>query len=102
MKEKKNAEDNVQYVPVVDGGWGWVVVVGSFFIHVFADGIVYSFGLLLEIIMKEFNASNTKASVIISLLTGLNLGMGPIASAVTNKYGCRVTTILGSLIATIG
>ncbi|VDO76553.1 unnamed protein product [Onchocerca flexuosa] len=52
--------------------------------------------------MKEFDASNTKASVIISLLTGLNLGMGPIASAVTNKYGCRVTTILGSLIATIG
>lgn len=43
---------SVQYVPVVDGGWGWVVVVGSFFIHVFADGIVYSFGILLEIIMK--------------------------------------------------
>lgn len=48
----KGTEINVQYVPVVDGGWGWVVVLGSFFIHVFADGIVYSFGILLEIIMK--------------------------------------------------
>ncbi|KAM3729075.1 Monocarboxylate transporter [Dirofilaria immitis] len=101
-KSGKVANDNAQYVPIVDGGWGWIVVVGSFFIHVFADGIVYSFGILLEIIMKEFGASNTKASVIISLLTGLTLGMGPIASAITNKFGCRVTTILGSLIATVG
>lgn len=38
--------------PVIDGGRGWVVVLGSFFIHVFADGIVYSFGILLEFIMK--------------------------------------------------
>ncbi|VDK69735.1 unnamed protein product [Litomosoides sigmodontis] len=93
---------DVQHVPVVDSGWGWVVVLGSFFIHVFADGIVYSFGILLEVIMKEFDASNAKASMIISLLTGLTLGIGPIASAVTNKFGCRVTTIMGSLIATMG
>ncbi|VDN90763.1 unnamed protein product [Brugia pahangi] len=100
MEERK--EGNMQYIPIVDGGWGWVVVVASFFIHVFADGIVYSFGILLEIIMKEFDVSNAKASMIISLLTGLTLGMGPIASAITNKFGCRVTTILGSLIATTG
>lgn len=41
-----------RYVPIVDSGWGWIVVVGSFFIHVFADGIVYSFGILLEVIMR--------------------------------------------------
>lgn len=51
-REKESIKGDVQYIPVVDGGWGWIVVVGSFFIHVFADGIVYSFGILLEIIMK--------------------------------------------------
>ncbi|VDM59596.1 unnamed protein product [Angiostrongylus costaricensis] len=85
-----------------DGGWGWVVVMGSFFVHVFADGFVYSFGVLVEVLIKEFNSDNTVCAMIISLLTGLTLGSGPLASAVCNKYGCRTTTIVGAFIASIG
>ncbi|VDO10524.1 unnamed protein product [Haemonchus placei] len=40
--------------------------------------------------------------MIISLLTGLTLGSGPLASAICNKYGCRATTITGALIAAVG
>uniref|UniRef100_A0A1I7WPK2 MFS domain-containing protein n=1 Tax=Heterorhabditis bacteriophora TaxID=37862 RepID=A0A1I7WPK2_HETBA len=85
-----------------DGGWGWIVVLGSFFIHVFADGFVYSFGVLVEVLMEEFGSDNATCAMIISLLTGLTLGSGPLASAICNKYGCRFTTILGSIIAAIG
>uniref|UniRef100_A0A7I4YWG3 MFS domain-containing protein n=1 Tax=Haemonchus contortus TaxID=6289 RepID=A0A7I4YWG3_HAECO len=94
---------NKQLVPIPpDGGWGWVVVLGSFFVHVFADGFVYSFGVLVEVLMKEFNSDNTVCAMIISLLTGLTLGSGPLASAICNKYGCRATTITGALIAAVG
>ncbi|CAI5454499.1 unnamed protein product [Caenorhabditis angaria] len=90
-------------VPVApDGGWGWIVVIGSFFVHVFADGFVYSFGVLVEELIKEFHSSNTMSSLIISLLTGLTLGSGPLASAICNKYGCRTTTIVGSGISFVG
>ncbi|CAI4221720.1 unnamed protein product [Auanema sp. JU1783] len=85
-----------------DGGWGWVVVLGSFFIHVFADGFVYAFGVLVEELMKEFDSDNTMCALIISLLTGLTLGTGPIASAICNKYGCRTTTIVGAGVAFVG
>uniref|UniRef100_A0A915CXR1 Major facilitator superfamily (MFS) profile domain-containing protein n=1 Tax=Ditylenchus dipsaci TaxID=166011 RepID=A0A915CXR1_9BILA len=86
----------------LDGGYGWVVVLGSFLIHVFADGFVYSFGVIAESLIKEFNASNAEVSTILSLLTGLMLATGPLASAICNRIGCRITTIVGAIIASIG
>jgi len=86
----------------LDGGYGWVVVLGSFLIHVFADGFVYSFGVIAESLVKEFNGTNAEVSTILSLLTGLMLAVGPIAGAICNKIGCRITTIIGAIIASIG
>ncbi|CAJ0934642.1 unnamed protein product, partial [Mesorhabditis belari] len=90
-------------IPIVpDGGWGWMVVLGSFLIHVIADGFVYSFGILVDVLQKEFKTDNAAAALIIALLTGLTLGSGPIASAITNKFGCRIASIIGSCIASVG
>ncbi|KAJ1368007.1 hypothetical protein KIN20_029055 [Parelaphostrongylus tenuis] len=103
MAVERSSSRTSKLVPIPpDGGWGWVVVLGSFFVHVFADGFVYSFGMLAEVLMKEFNSDNTVSAMIISLLTGLTLGSGPLASAVCNKYGCRTTTITGASVASIG
>uniref|UniRef100_A0AC34QBI6 Major facilitator superfamily (MFS) profile domain-containing protein n=1 Tax=Panagrolaimus sp. JU765 TaxID=591449 RepID=A0AC34QBI6_9BILA len=86
----------------LDGGYGWVVVLGSFLIHVFADGFVYSFGVIAESLVKEFNATNAETSTVLSLLTGLMLAAGPVAGAVCNRIGCRLTTIIGAIIACFG
>lgn len=49
--EKERKPD--RYHPVaLDGGYGWFVVLGSFLIHVFADGFVYSFGVIAESLVK--------------------------------------------------
>lgn len=40
-----------------DGGWGWVVMVGSFFCNVIVDGIVMSAGMFTLHIEKEFGAT---------------------------------------------
>ncbi|CAJ0574709.1 unnamed protein product, partial [Mesorhabditis spiculigera] len=90
-------------IPIIpDGGWGWVVVFGSFMIHVIADGFVYSFGVVAEKLIDVFKSDNTMSAMTIALLTGLTLGAGPIASALTNKWGCRTVCIIGSVIAAIG
>ncbi|KAI6173251.1 MFS domain-containing protein [Aphelenchoides besseyi] len=86
----------------LDGGYGWAVVFGSFMIHVFADGFVYSFGVIAESLVQEFKATNAEISFILSLLTGLMLAAGPIASVVSNRIGCRLTTIGGAFIASFG
>src|SRR5690349_6528897 len=59
-----------------DGGWGWVVVIGSFLIHVFADGFVYSFGVIVVELLEDLKGGHALTSWIISALVGLTLGIG--------------------------
>ena len=40
-----------------DGGWGWVVVLASFFVNLIADGITFSFGIIFVDLLGEI--SNT-------------------------------------------
>ncbi|KAK9498456.1 hypothetical protein O3M35_003091 [Rhynocoris fuscipes] len=82
-----------------DGGWGWVIVAASFVCNVIVDGIVFSFGVLLNDISEEFNISKPKCAIAGSLLSGFYLIAGPFVSAIANRYGFRFTGIAGSVFA---
>merc|ERR1719336_1867230 len=99
---KEEETESIASVSPPDGGWGWWVVFASFMIHIVADGITYSFGIFLVALIDEFNADRGYASLILSILVGITLGAGPIASSFVNKYGCRTVTILGAIIAAGG
>jgi len=61
---------------VPDGGWGWMVVFGSFMIHVIADGIAYSFGIFVEDFGDYFECSKGQLGGLGSLLLGVTWGSG--------------------------
>lgn len=63
------------------------------------DGIVFSFGLFISPIESDFGASKASVALIGSLLSGFYLIVGPFVSGLINKFGFRLVTILGSLIA---
>ncbi|KAI1729584.1 major facilitator superfamily domain-containing protein [Ditylenchus destructor] len=86
----------------LDGGYGWLVVLGSFTIHVFSDGFVYSFGVIGQALVETYGYSNAEVSAIFSLISGLMYTVGPIAGVICNKFGCRTTAIIGSVLATVG
>lgn len=88
--------------PPPDGGWGWVVVFSSFMIHVIADGVTYTFGIFYLEFLKQFQESKGKTAWIASIMVGTTFCIGPVASGLTTKYGCRAVTIAGSLLATLG
>jgi len=85
-----------------DGGWGWVVVASSLIIHFVMDGITYALGSSLTVFVQSFEATEGEVSLVHSLLPAVTLSTGPIASMLTNRFGCRNTTIIGTLIAFIG
>lgn len=85
-----------------DGGWGWMVVFASFMTHVVADGVTYTFGIFYVEFLKYFHESKGKTSWVSSIMVGTTFCIGPVASGLTTKYGCRAVTIAGALLATAG
>jgi MFS family permease len=85
-----------------DGGWGWVIVAASFAAHAIADGCICSFGVLFVELLDVFGESRATTAWIGSLFVAMPSVCAPIASVLTLRYGCRVTTIAGGFIAAIG
>lgn len=85
-----------------DGGWGWVVVFCSFMIHVIADGVTYTFGIFYMEFLRHFGESKGATSWVASIMVGTTFCVGPFASGLTNQFGCRTVTIIGSLLASFG
>jgi len=85
-----------------DGGWGWTVVGASFLAHVIADGCGFSFGVLFAELLDAFGESKSRTAWVGSLFVSIPAVCGPIAGALTTRYGCRITTIVGGLIAGVG
>lgn len=63
------------------------------------DGIAYTFGLFLGEFVNYFGESKGTVAWVGSLLCGTYLLAGPLVSALSNKFGCRVVCIAGSLLA---
>ncbi|XP_066259764.1 monocarboxylate transporter 14-like [Euwallacea similis] len=87
---------------IPDGGWGWVVVAATFFLCMIADGVAFSFGMLYDAFLLEFEASNSATSWIGSLFMAVPLLTGPVMSALVDKFGCRSMTIVGAVISASG
>ncbi|CAF2044640.1 unnamed protein product [Rotaria magnacalcarata] len=88
---------------VPDGGWGWMIVLASFSIHFIMDGITYSMGLVfLDPMRAQLSLDRASVSAIFGILPAVTLGAGPIATVLTNMYGCRAVAIGGSCLASFG
>lgn len=85
-----------------DGGWGWVVVFAAFMVNMIADGVTFSFGVIFIEFEKYFEEGKSKTAWIGSLFMAVPLLSGPIASFLTDRYGCQKVTIIGAIIASIG
>ena len=61
---RERTEEETGPPPPPDGGWGWVVVAASFLCNMVLDGIGYSFGILLEPLMKHYNEGKGMISMV--------------------------------------
>ena len=64
------------FTPALDGGWGYAVAFGGFFVSFFLDGLEYSFGVLLPSLREDFKVNMSLLTLAGGLITGVCLGIG--------------------------
>jgi len=82
-----------------DGGWGWVVVFASMMCNFIVDGVCFTYGIFINEYTEYFDSTKGKTALIGALIPGMYLGIGPVSSALANKFGFRAVTITGSIIS---
>ncbi|XP_013381568.1 monocarboxylate transporter 12-like [Lingula anatina] len=85
-----------------DGGWGWLVVLASFLLHVIVDGVSFSMGIFYVVFLDTFQETKSNTSWIGSILTAAMHLIALPAGMMCEKFGYRVVSISGSVIATVG
>ncbi|XP_031773343.1 monocarboxylate transporter 12 [Apis florea] len=100
-KENIVCMDSSNIIKPPDGGWGYIVVLAAFLIHVIVDGTTYSFGVFYLEFLYYFEEGKGATAWIASILVGVTLSSGPISGWFVNKFGCRIVAIAGSVIASM-
>ncbi len=79
-----------------------MVVLASLGVNLIADGATFSFGIIYVELVDYFEGSRGYTAWIGGLLMAIPLLSGPLASSLTDRYGCRRVTIAGSLLSALG
>lgn len=70
----KNNKDSTDLAP--DGGWGWIVCIGTFFANFIADGTMFSSGVQMMAFLKYFGETKAATAWVSSSQLGLSMMMG--------------------------
>ncbi|XP_074095857.1 monocarboxylic acid transporter silnoon [Cotesia typhae] len=102
-KSKDHKRPNNATLVPLDGGYGWVVVGGAFFVQFWVAGLVKSYGVLYVEVMETFKDSTAAvASWIPAILSCLCLALAPVTSILCQKYSCRLVVFIGGLFCALG
>ncbi|XP_077011495.1 monocarboxylate transporter 14 [Tamandua tetradactyla] len=97
-KDKKTLKPH----PNIDGGWAWMVVLSSFFVHILIMGSQMALGILNVEWLEEFHQSRGLTAWVSSLSMGITLIVGPFIGFFINTCGCRWTAIIGGVVNSLG
>ena len=59
-----------------DGGWGWAVMVASFFCNLIVDGVCYTFGIFFTELVDYFGSTKSETALVGALVPGMYLIVG--------------------------
>ncbi|XP_072259978.1 monocarboxylate transporter 6 [Pyxicephalus adspersus] len=85
-----------------DGSWSWWVLAASMVTYGMTLGFPSSIGVFYKDLQISFSATNTEISWFPSIITAVLHAGGPICSIMVERFGCRITVMVGGLLCGIG
>lgn len=79
-----------------DGGYGWLVVLGTFVTHVIIGALERSEGVFFLQFQNKFHQSAQLTAWPGAISSTIRMMMGPISSAISNRLSVRTCTFMGS------
>lgn len=96
-----SSDQSPVYIQSPDGGWGWIVCLGSFGINFILDGTMFCFGIIYLDLLEYFKATPAKTAWVGSTLAGMHMIVGPLVSLLLTHFSHRAITICGGIIASL-
>ncbi|KAJ7316002.1 hypothetical protein JRQ81_002164 [Phrynocephalus forsythii] len=87
---------------VQDRGWAWVVLVATVLVQGLTLGFPSCIGVFFKDLQHDFQASNSETSWFPSIMTAVLHAGGPLCSILVERFGCRITVMLGGLLSGVG
>ncbi|KAK3105411.1 hypothetical protein FSP39_024648 [Pinctada imbricata] len=85
-----------------DHGWAWVVMLASFGAHVIHGFFLYAIGVVNVAFLDRFDHDVGKASWACGVFLGLYGLCGPLSGMIAERWNCRMSMLVGSLVMTSG
>ncbi|XP_037797390.1 monocarboxylate transporter 12-B-like [Penaeus monodon] len=99
-KEVKGGEKTTGGAPP-DGGWGWVVLLGSFVVMVLISSMGPCFSLVYSRLLLSFGSSSTTVAWIFNTFSLVWNVMGPVVGPLTAECGHRKVAVTGALLCSL-
>ncbi|RZB40362.1 MFS 1 domain containing protein [Asbolus verrucosus] len=93
MKSIENLTEKILIIPP-DGGWGWMVILGSFLCNFIVDGIIYTYGQFLEDISRSYHVHPTTCGFqVVGFVGGSLAGLAFLAASVQSSIFAFLTVL---------
>lgn len=85
-------------VPILDGGYGWVIVLIAFVCIFIPDGILVAFGGFISSLNRRFKVNPSVLTAAASVNNGVKSLSGIFVSALMKRFGYKRVALVGALI----
>ncbi|KAM5126486.1 monocarboxylate transporter 6 [Mantella aurantiaca] len=85
-----------------DGAWSWWVLAATMVTYAMTLGFPSSIGVFYTDLQNSFSATNTETSWFPSIVTAVLHAGGPLCSVMVERFGCRITVMVGGVLCGIG